>query len=102
MQITVNVPEDVIHTAVGNAVNNAFSGTAYDRGPGQAIIREQVTAWVRGQDYTAEIERQAPAIVRSIIADELAKAVRALVKREVKAMKDNGELAGLFNMEADE
>ena len=102
MQITVNVPEDVIHTAVRNAVNNAFSGTAYDRGPGQAIIRDQVTAWVRGQDYTAEIERQAPAIIHSIIADELAKAVRALVKREVKMMRDGGELAGLFNMEADE
>ena len=102
MKVTVEVPENVIYEAVHASIASAFLGTNYDSGQGRAAIKAQVVQWAQEQDYTAEIEKQAPAIVRSVVADELAKVIKTLVKREVKAMKDGGELGSLFDVGVNE
>lgn len=37
------------------------------------------------------------AIAEAIVADELEKALRAIAKKQIKLLKDSGELGGLFN-----
>jgi hypothetical protein len=101
MKIEIEVPESTIRAVIEQALGNAFFGTNYDSGQGRKAISGQVIRWAQDQDYTAIIEQLAPRIVREVVADELAKAIRAVAKKEVKAMKDSGNLAGLFDDQAD-
>lgn len=97
MNITVEVSEEMIQRTIEQALANAFLGINYDNGQGKAFIREQVVKWARAQDYTALIRELAPSVVREVVASELAAVVKVEAKKQVRLLKDSGELGGLFS-----
>lgn len=98
MEITVHVPDDIIAAAVIQSVRSAFSNEAYTPGVGISEVRRQVHEYVRSLDFGPLIEEFAPGIMREAIRNELAAAIKQEVKRQVKLVKDNGDLA-LFSVE---
>jgi hypothetical protein len=99
MQITIDVPDSLLQDSVRNSLAATYLGTNYDSGQGKAVVREQVIRWARSQDYTPMIKELGPAIVREAVESELVMAVKAEVKRQLKAMKEKGELADLFSQD---
>lgn len=97
MNITVEVSEEMIRRVIEQALASAFLGTNYDNGQGKSFVKEQVVKWARGQDYTVLIRELAPAIVREVVASELAATIKVEAKKQVKLMRDSGELGGLFS-----
>ena len=98
MEITIKVDESQLQSIATSAVRAAFHQA--DRwessGVGVAAIRKQANVWAESQDYTEIIKAVAPGIFAQTIKDVLVEAIRAEAKKQVKLMRETGELGGLF------
>ena len=99
MQITIYVDETMVASIAENAVRATFfTGDRWEgEGVGALTIRKQANQWAESQDYTAIIAEVAQAAMREAVKQAVVDAIRSDVKRTVKAMKETGELATLFD-----
>lgn len=99
MEITINVDEQVIKAVAQSAVTDMYKiGQRYGdaSGAGTQEIMRQAKAWAAAQDYTEAIKAVAPAIFAETIKEVLVEAIKAEAKKQVKLMRETGELGGLF------
>ncbi len=93
MIIQVELSDVVLQDSVRQAVANAYLGTNYDSGQGRAAVKEQVVRWARSQDYSTVILEMAPEIIREVVASELTAVIKVEVKRQIKVLRETGQLA---------
>ncbi len=88
----------LIKTARTNANDLYKSGQRYGdaSGAGAQEIARQARAWAVAQDYTEVIKAVAPAIFAETIKEVLVEAIKTEAKKQVKLMRETGELGGLF------
>jgi hypothetical protein len=99
MEITIKIDEGLIKTAATNAANDLYKiGQRYGdaSGAGAQEIARQARAWAVAQDYTEVIKAVAPAIFAETIKEVLVEAIKTEAKKQVKLMRETGELGGLF------
>ena len=98
MKITIDVDESMLHSIATSAVRAAFhQGDRWEgSGAGVLAIRKQANIWAESQDYTEAIKAVAPSIFAQTIKDVLVESIRAEAKKQVKLMRETGELGGLF------
>ena len=88
MEVTIEIRDDVIVDAVRESVRAAYKVDLYGStsGAGSREVVRQVNEWAKRQNYTEMIERMAPEIIRQVVANALEAAVKAEVKRQLKAL----------------
>lgn len=99
MEITIKVDEQLIKAAATSAVNDLYKiGQRYGDGYGAGAqeIAQQARAWAAAQDYTEAIKAVAPAIFAETVKEVLVEAIKTEAKKQVKLMRETGELGGLF------
>ena len=89
MNVTVEVTEELVANTVNRILVELYQ---YEHGAGRRAIAEQAARWAKNQNYIAEIQTAASVVVSQVVKDELAKAVAAEVKKQVKALKETGGL----------
>jgi len=99
MEITIKVDEQVIKAVAQNAVTSMYKvGDRYgdSHGAGTQEIMRQAKAWAAAQDYADVIKAVAPGIFAETVKEVLVEAIKAEAKKQVKMMRETGELGGLF------
>jgi membrane carboxypeptidase/penicillin-binding protein len=98
MEITITVDESQLQSIATAAVRATFhQGDRWEgSGVGVTAIRKQANAWAESQDYTEAIKAVAPAIFAETIKEVLVEAIKTEAKKQVKLMRETGELGGLF------
>ena len=98
MKITIDVDESMLQNIATSAIRSAFhTGDRWESsGTGALAIRKQANVWAESQNYAEVIEAVAPGIFAEAVKSALVEAIRAEAKRQVKLMRDTGELGGLF------
>lgn len=97
MQITIEVPDDLLIGAARQAVHAEFwRGDRYtSAGVGYTEIARQTRNHLAGADYDdlirAEVARQLPGAISAAVEEVLG----ALIKRELGRMRKNGDLAAV-------
>lgn len=93
-QITVTIGDEMLRDVARSAVENIFSkGSRWEPGgTGYAEVYRQVNQFARAQDYGDFIREVFPGVLSGVVRDALAEAVKAEVKKQVKVMKDTGQL----------
>ena len=89
MNVTVEVSEELVTCALNRALLELYQ---YEHGAGRKAIAEQAARWAKNQNYTDQIKEAAPVVISQVVNDELAKAVAAEVKKQVKVLKETGGL----------
>lgn len=99
MEITIKVDEQLIKAVAQSAVTDMYKiGQRYGdaSGAGTQEITRQAKAWAIAQDYAEMINAVAPGIFAETVKSVLVEAIRTEAKKQVKLMKETGELGGLF------
>ena len=98
MQIVIEVNEDMLKSVAENAVKAAFrEGDRWESsGAGTIAIRKQANAWAESQDYSGIIAKVAQGALDEAVRQAVIEAIRADVKRTVKAMRESGELSKIL------
>jgi hypothetical protein len=98
MKLTIDVDESMLQNIATAAVRAAFhQGDRWEgSGAGVVAIRKQANIWAESQDYSEVIKAVAPGIFAETVKSVLVETIRAEAKKQVKLMKETGELGGLF------
>jgi len=99
MKFEVEIDDSLFVAAAQSAVRSALrGGDGYrDGAPGYVAIDAQVRAYLKAQDYTAQIAAAVALYLPDVLADTVRESLRAHVKATVKAMKERGELSALID-----
>lgn len=98
MKITIDVDESMLQSVATAAVRLAYhQGDRWESsGVGTLAIRKQANAWAESQDYIEMINAIGPGIFAEAVKSALVEAIKAEAKKQVKLMRETGELGGLF------
>lgn len=94
IQIEFELPDYVLETAARTATTRLFRQDEYREpwGKGYVLIDEAAKKAVAEIDFTPIINAEIARITPDVVRDVVGTALRAMVKAQVKALKESGEL----------
>lgn len=95
IQIEFDLPEDVIAKAAKSAAVALFEGPSmYGRSgsPAYVLIEDAAKRAIAEVDWTPVVKAEIARLTPDVVHDVVGTALKALVKAQVKAMKDAGDL----------
>lgn len=93
--VTVEIDEQEIRQVVENALKATYSiGDSWgnNKGAGTKEIQRQCNEWAQKQDYSLIISELAPKIMREIVQSTLAESIKSETRKQIKQMRERGEL----------
>jgi hypothetical protein len=94
MQITIEIDEAMLRTAMETAVRAVFQPET-DRGyagEGAKALKRQVEGWAKAQDFHTMIEEIARPMLAELLGPTVRSTLEAHIKRVLRNMKDSGKI----------
>lgn len=92
MQIVIEISDARIQELVQDAAETVFATTRYEANIGGKLIKAQVEAWAKEQNFRPIIAELAPKVVAGVVRDTMQDVVRKAMTVEIKRMREDGEL----------
>jgi hypothetical protein len=94
IQIEFELSDDVLKNAASTAVVGLFRRPEYSSpgAPGYVLIEEAAKKSVAEIDFAPFVKAEIARLTPDVVQDVVGAALRAMVKAQVKALKESGEL----------
>jgi protein tyrosine phosphatase (PTP) superfamily phosphohydrolase (DUF442 family) len=94
IQIEIDLPENLLKTTAGAAAEALFRRPDYGNpgSPGYVLIAEAAKKAVAEIDFAPFVKAEIARLTPDVVQDVVGAALRAMVKAQVKALKESGDL----------
>lgn len=94
IQIEIDIPDNLLKTTATTAAAGLFRRPEYSSpgAPGYVLIEEAAKKAVAEIDFAPFVKAEIARLTPDVVHDVVGAALRAMVKAQVKSLKESGEL----------
>lgn len=92
MQITIELDDEILRNTVSQIVRDQFVQQRFGDTEGMRLLKNNVSAYVRGMDFQPIIREVANAHIRGIVDQVVSTTLKDAVRQKAKQMQKEGML----------